>query len=70
MGSRASDPYGKDPELSQEYSFLFVLGTILAFNCKYLCASKQSRDCVRSIGSREGAFPVDNGKETKGSKRK
>lgn len=27
-------------------------------------------DCVRSIGSREGAFPVDNGKETKGSKRK
>lgn len=47
MGNRAPVPYGKDHELSQEYSFLFVLGTILALNCKYLCASKQSRDCLR-----------------------
>lgn len=58
MGSRAPDPYGKDSELSQEYSFLFVLGTILALNCKYLCASKQSRACVRSIGSRGGGWGV------------
>lgn len=58
MGSRAPDPYGKDTELSQEYSFLFVLGTVLALNCKYLCASKQSRACVRSIGSRGGGWGV------------
>lgn len=50
-------PYGEGTELSQEHPFLFVLGTTVPWNCKYLCGSKQSRDCVRSTGSWAGTFP-------------
>lgn len=64
------DPYGEGTELSQEHPFLFVLGTAVALNCKYLCGSKQSRDCVRSTGSWAGTFPGDNGQDTKESPKK
>lgn len=56
-GTEPLDPYGEGTELSQEHPFLFVLGSTVPLNCKYLCGSKQSRDCVRSTGSWAGTFP-------------